>query len=162
MTAAPVNEGTVRKVRAITQEAIRSKKIRQTPINRATCEVMLEMADENLEVDISEVELSMLVGVYLDLKLKEKDQKRDLKKMIADDAGVRAFWAGIKNVLRTTDPKLRRSSWLSAYHTWELGAIENQWWASPLGESLLSFVRREKMLAYGSQLLGTKQPRFLQ
>lgn len=151
-----LEENKVRRVKALTQAAIKSKRIRNTPINRATVEVMLELADDKLEVEISETELSMLVGVYVDLK--RQGPFKGLRELIIEDAGVRAFWAGVKNVVSTPDGPLRKKGWLTAYNTWELGAIENVWWQSPWGRGLLSFVRREKMQIYGFLLMDTTNP----
>lgn len=148
----------VRQVKVPTHDDIRKKKIRSTTTNRALIEVMLELADEDLSLQISEAELSMLTGVYLDLK--RAAPFSDLRKLVVEDPGVRAFWAGVKNVTKAEE-KLRGPAWVSAYDTWAKGAVENKWWTSPWGAKLLSFVERERLMAYGYKLM-PKPPGYLQ
>ena len=152
------NDTKVKQVKALSRAELRHHKIRDTKVNRALTEVMLEVADKDLMVNISEAELSMLTGVYLDLK--EAAPVVGLRELITQDAGVRAFWAGVKNVTQAPE-KQRAEAWISAYNTWEKSAAENQWWRTPWGHRLLTFVQRERFMIYGYKLM-PKPPRYAQ
>lgn len=103
----------VRRVKVLSPESLKEMRIESTPTIKAITETLLEVCDGDLEVSISEAELTVLTAIYN--RLKTAQPFRDLHEALDNDAGLAIFYSDIMEVIKIEDLKLRNEGWVEAF-----------------------------------------------
>jgi len=119
---------------------------------RAVMEILLQLANEELEVMISDGELRTLLAIYM--KMFAAEPFLGLHELIQDDVEVELFFLEIGEVVLESDPEMRAEMFKEAYKTlcqWTQHPIriDNDFGVlSAQGEALLEFAQGVLSLEY--------------
>ena len=120
--------------------------------SRAIVEILLELADDNLEVKISDVELRTLMAIYM--RLWAAAPFVGLRELIESDVEVELFFLDIRDLVVESDPIQRAEMWKEAYKAycdWVQNPVRSQRKFGVLsvhGEALLGYAQEVLSLEF--------------
>jgi len=116
--------------------------------SRAIMEILIELADDNLEVKISETEMRTLLQIYL--RMWHAESFIGLRELIESDIEVELFFLDLRELVVESDPATRSELWKEAYK----GFCD---WVQHPTRTKFKFgvlsVQAEELLAYAQEVL---------
>lgn len=116
--------------------------------SRAIVEILLELADDNLEVKISDTELRTLLAIYM--RMWNVKKFIGLRELIEADIEVELFFLDLRELVVESDPNARAELWKETYKSY------CDWVQNPRREKqkfgILS-EHAEELLAYAQEVL---------